>query len=94
VAIHRAEAHHRLDQSGKAADLLRDAINYCRDTFGHYSYPTFGAVTALLDVYEDIGDPRLSDLLTEAHDIAGWAAEEVLEDLRAECDRRAVGVEL
>lgn len=69
VAINRAIAHHRLGETPDADALLRETIDYCENTFGHYTYPTFGAVTALLDVYEDTDDPRYEDLLIEAHDI-------------------------
>lgn len=69
IVINRAVAHHRLDESSDAEALLRETIGYCETTFGHYTYPTFGAVTALLDVYEDTGDPRYEDLLVQAHDI-------------------------
>jgi tetratricopeptide (TPR) repeat protein len=69
TAINRAVAHHRLGHSGDAVDLLRATIDYCETAFGHYSYPTFGVVTALLDIYEDTGDPRFEELLAEAHDI-------------------------
>lgn len=69
TAINRAIAHHRLGDSETAAALLRDTITYCETTFGHYTYPTFGAVTALLDIYEDTDDPRHADLRGEAHDI-------------------------
>ncbi|MCF6506865.1 tetratricopeptide repeat protein [Blastococcus sp. MG754426] len=88
TAINRAMALHQLGDSATAITLLHDTITYCEDAFGRYTYPTFGAVIALLDLYEDTDDPRQTDLRAEAHDIDDHLAAPA-QDRPAEPERRS-----